>query len=249
MAPVPGESNRFVFALPQPDGLVYVGLTDEPVDGAVPDVPVPTEAEIGFLLDVIGAGARRGRCAATTWSARTPGCGRCSTRRRRAPPTCPAGTRCSRRPTGVVTVVGGKLTTYRRMAEDAVDAVLARTPLRRRSVPHDGRCRWSAPHPATRWPGSSAPRAAGPEVRRRGARPARARPRRSGLDDADAARPGRRRAARRPRAELLWGVTHEGALDVDDLLDRRTRIGLVPADRARAEAAAAAAFATAAHAG
>ena len=32
-------------------------------------------------------------------------------------------------------------------------------------------------------------------------------------------------------AELLWAVRHEGALDVDDLLDRRTRIGLVPADR------------------
>ena len=51
-------------------------------------------------------------------------------------------------------------------------------------------------------------------------------------------------------AELLWGDTHEGALDADDLLDRRSRIGLVPADRARAQAAATAAFATAAnHAG
>jgi glycerol-3-phosphate dehydrogenase len=36
-------------------------------------------------------------------------------------------------------------------------------------------------------------------------------------------------------AELLWGVTHEGALDVDDLLDRRTRVGLVTADRVLAE--------------
>ncbi len=33
------------------------------------------------------------------------------------------------------------------------------------------------------------------------------------------------------------GVTHEGALDVADLLDRRTRIGLVPADRAAVPAA------------
>lgn len=32
-------------------------------------------------------------------------------------------------------------------------------------------------------------------------------------------------------AELLWAVRHEGALDEADLLDRRTRIGLVPADR------------------
>jgi glycerol-3-phosphate dehydrogenase len=32
-------------------------------------------------------------------------------------------------------------------------------------------------------------------------------------------------------AELIWARTHEGALDADDVLDRRTRIGLVPADR------------------
>ncbi|WP_345023929.1 glycerol-3-phosphate dehydrogenase C-terminal domain-containing protein, partial [Actinomadura keratinilytica] len=40
------------------------------------------------------------------------------------------------------------------------------------------------------------------------------------------------------RAELAWAVRHEGALDVGDLLDRRTRIGLVPADRAAALPAA-----------
>lgn len=34
------------------------------------------------------------------------------------------------------------------------------------------------------------------------------------------------------RAEIEWAVTHEGALDADDVLDRRTRVGLVPADRA-----------------
>jgi glycerol-3-phosphate dehydrogenase len=35
-------------------------------------------------------------------------------------------------------------------------------------------------------------------------------------------------------AEVLWALRHEGALDEADLLDRRTRIGLVPADRAEA---------------
>src|SRR5581483_4072719 len=34
-------------------------------------------------------------------------------------------------------------------------------------------------------------------------------------------------------AELVFAVRHEGALDVDDLLDRRTRIGLVSTDRDR----------------
>ena len=35
-------------------------------------------------------------------------------------------------------------------------------------------------------------------------------------------------------AELMFALRHEGALDIDDLLDRRSRIGLVPADRAAA---------------
>jgi glycerol-3-phosphate dehydrogenase len=36
--------------------------------------------------------------------------------------------------------------------------------------------------------------------------------------------------------EVLHAMHSEGALEADDVLDRRTRIGLVPADRARAEA-------------
>ena len=44
-------------------------------------------------------------------------------------------------------------------------------------------------------------------------------------------------------AELVWALRHEGALTVDDLLDRRTRIGLVPADRDAALPRAAALFA------
>jgi glycerol-3-phosphate dehydrogenase len=48
-------------------------------------------------------------------------------------------------------------------------------------------------------------------------------------------------------AELVWGVSHEGALDTGDLLDRRTRVGLVPADRAIAVAAAQEALAALRH--
>ncbi|WP_282958204.1 glycerol-3-phosphate dehydrogenase C-terminal domain-containing protein, partial [Couchioplanes caeruleus] len=46
-------------------------------------------------------------------------------------------------------------------------------------------------------------------------------------------------------AELLFAVRHEGALTEDDLLDRRTRLGLVPEDRVRAVPAARAALASA----
>ena len=33
------------------------------------------------------------------------------------------------------------------------------------------------------------------------------------------------------RAEFAYAVTHEGAMTVDDILDRRTRVGLVKKDR------------------
>ncbi len=39
------------------------------------------------------------------------------------------------------------------------------------------------------------------------------------------------------RAEIEYAVTHEGALDASDVLDRRTRIGLVAADADRARTA------------
>ncbi|HEY4868425.1 MAG TPA: glycerol-3-phosphate dehydrogenase C-terminal domain-containing protein, partial [Candidatus Dormibacteraeota bacterium] len=39
--------------------------------------------------------------------------------------------------------------------------------------------------------------------------------------------------------ELLFGLRHEGALTVADLLDRRVRLGLVPSERRAAEAVAA----------
>jgi glycerol-3-phosphate dehydrogenase len=35
------------------------------------------------------------------------------------------------------------------------------------------------------------------------------------------------------RAEFEYAITHEGALTADDIVDRRTRIGLVAADRER----------------
>ena len=224
-APVPGQANRYVLVLPQPDGLVYVGLTDEPVDGPLPDVPEPSEAEIGFLLDVVGAvfdHPLRREDVVGAFAGLRPllhaGGPTADLSRRHAVLTSA---------TGVVTVVGGKLTTYRRMAEDAVDAVVAQRGLTA------GRCR------TRRLPlVGAAPR----EVLRRIEAPERL-VRRYGTEaPALAADPALLDPIAEDipftMAELRWGVTHEGALDVDDLLDRRTRIGLVPVDRVRAEAAA-----------
>ena len=206
MAPVPDETNRFVFALPQPDGLVYVGLTDEPVEGDVPDVPVPSESEIGFLLEVISAAFERP-------VARTDVVGAYAGLR----PLLDAGpdgstADLSRRhavvasPDGVVTVVGGKLTTYRRMAEDAVDLVLARTPMpagrcRTRALPLVGAAVTRRAHPGGRTDPAGAParhrgsRTAGPRSR---PRPRRHRPARAGRRRR-ADHHGRAVVGRRPR--------------------------------------------------
>ncbi|MCD7438325.1 glycerol-3-phosphate dehydrogenase/oxidase [Streptomyces lincolnensis] len=233
--PVPGETSRFVLVLPQGDGRVYVGLTDEPVEGDVPDVPEAPESDIGFLLDVLGSvldlpvqrddvvGAFAGlrplldTAADSGTAARTA-----DISRRHAVLTSPDG---------VITVVGGKLTTYRRMAEDAVDATvtargLAAGPSPTASLPLVGA---APPHVLDTLP---APR---PLLRRYGTEA----PAVHALGASDP----RLRAPVLPghpvtRAELLWAVRHEGALDEADVLDRRTRIGLVPEDRAAALEAA-----------
>jgi len=194
--PIPGETNRFVLVLPQDDGRVYVGLTDEPVDGDIPDVPRPPETDIGFLLDVLCSvlhtpvhradvvGAFAGLRPLLDTTAGDPG-------------TAPRTADISRRHAvltsseGVVTVLG----------HPPVRGELAALPAPRRLVRHYG--------------------TEAPDVRALGARDARLR---------EPVLPGYPVTG----AELLWSLLHEGALDEEDVLDRRTRIGLVPADRATA---------------
>jgi glycerol-3-phosphate dehydrogenase len=230
MAPVPGHGSRFVFALPQPDGRVYVGLTDEPADGDIPDVPEPSESEIWFLLDIIGAvfarPLRRDDVVGAFAGLRPLLAAEGSTAdlsRRHA---------VLESPTGVVTIVGGKLTTYRRMAEHAVDAAvrigaLTAAPCRTRDLPLVGAA------DRTVLAALEAPERL---VRRYGTEAfavlhnARA----HGFADHELLAPVAEGVSVTP-AELLWGLTHEGALDADDLLDRRSRVGLIPADRALAE--------------
>ncbi|WP_433470080.1 glycerol-3-phosphate dehydrogenase/oxidase [Spirillospora sp. CA-128828] len=235
--PIPGGGNRFMLVMPQGDGRVYVGLTDEPADGPVPDVPEPAEGEIGFLLDVLGSAVdvpvRRDDVIGAFAGLRPlldMGTGRdtADISRRHAVLT-------SR--DGVVTIVGGKLTTYRRMAQDAVDAVV-----RARGLPA-GPCRTArlplvGAAPRARLDALDAPSRL---VQRYGTEA----PLLAALGRADAALlepvvPGLPVTG----AELAWAVLHEGALDAGDLLDRRTRIGLVAADRETALPAAEALLAT-----
>ena len=134
---------------------------------------------------------------------------------------------------GLVMIAGGKLTTYRVMAKDAVDV----------AVP-DARDVHHRPHPSRRRgrlprPDQPARAALPPRRRQRG----RHRPPARSLR-----RPGRRgaRAAGRTRpelaqplegaeeflaAEVVYAVTHEGARHLDDVLTRRTRISIETFDR------------------
>ncbi|MEV6012268.1 glycerol-3-phosphate dehydrogenase/oxidase [Streptomyces sp. NPDC051976] len=232
MVPVPGHFGRYVFALPAPDQRVYVGLTDEEAPGPIPDEPTADASEITFLLDTINLALAteltRGDVLGTYSGLRplldTGDAGTADISRRHQVLTAPDG---------LITVVGGKLTTYRRMAQDALDAALARNPLRAgpcrtRDLPLVGAAtpaRLSlipAPSRLLHRYGTEAPQVLAP------ADPALHRP----ISD----------ATDTTAAELLFAVRHEGALDTADLLDRRTRIGLDPAARATALDAAQAAL-------
>ncbi|MFI9814079.1 glycerol-3-phosphate dehydrogenase/oxidase [Saccharothrix variisporea] len=196
--PVPGTRNRFGLVLPQRDGRVYVGLTDEPVEGPVPDVPAVPESDVDFLLDMASSVLRRtltrddvlGAFAGLRPLLDTGGGPSADLSRRHAVLTSD----------GVTTVVGGKLTTYRRMAADAVDATgLTRAPSRTKSLPLVGSGIATGPAELVARYGTEATKVA--EI-----------------------------------GEVAWAVRHEGALDADDVLDRRTRTGLVPKDRKAREA-------------
>lgn len=213
--PIPGENNRFALVLPQRDGRVYVGLTDEPLEGPVPDVPEAPEEDVRTLLEVLNraletqvtreavAGAYAGLRPLLAASGRTADLSRRHV-------VLSGG--------GIVTVIGGKLTTYRRMAEDAVDRAVSIGNLPAgRCLTHRIPLAGAGPQPS----GVPAPLAErygseAPSVHEL----VKAYPEEVGLGITE--------------GELMWSVEHEGALDEADLLDRRTRIGLIREDRDRA---------------
>jgi glycerol-3-phosphate dehydrogenase len=230
--PIPGEINRFVFAMPEQLGRVYLGLTDEDAPGPIPDVPQPTEEETSFLLDTVNTaletalgpddvvGAYAGlRPLIDTGAGRTADVSRDHA--------------VTESPSGVISVVGGKLTEYRYMAEDVLDRAvelrgLTASDCRTRNMPLVG----APANPVAtlrspaEMPGSLVARygAEAPNVIAAAGCDRPTEPVADGIDVT--------------RAEFEYAITHEGALTADDILDRRTRIGLVKADRDRAAEAA-----------
>ena len=225
--PIPGEINRFVFAMPEQLGRVYLGLTDEDAPGPIPDVPEPTAEETKFLLDTVNTaldvalspsdvvGAYAGlRPLIDTGQGRTADVSR--------------EHRIVESPSGVLSVIGGKLTEYRYMAEDVLDRAVSLRSLpaagcRTRNLPLVGAP--SNPVATLRspaeLPGSLVARygAEAPNVIAAASCDRPTEPVADGIDVI--------------RAEFEYAVTHEGALTADDILDRRTRIGLVAEDRDR----------------
>ena len=221
MVPVPGTTGRYVFALPQPEGLTFIGLTDVPISGPVPRETSATQEEIDWILATISPWLERGLERADV-------IGSFAGIRALASPDAGAahdtGADISRRHVvrdhgdGRLTVTGGKLTTYRRMAQDVVDLIT--------DVP----CRTSRIAVVGAGPGGD-PRTADPGIPERLVR-------RYG-NEAGAvwalgeSRPWLREPVVEGRpelgVELAFGVEAEGALEVADLLERRTRMALVPA--------------------
>lgn len=222
---VPGHLGRFVFALPQPSGLVYVGLTDEVLDGPIPDRPTAPPADIEWILDIVSRPLGRRLTSADAVGAYAGV--------RPLVAATGASSDISRRhivigkPGEVITVTGGKLTTYRRMAQDAVDRISA-VACRTASLPLVG----AGPVPAVSGLPPRLVRRFGTEAPAVAAL-AQGRP--------DLLTP-LARVAGKPvdvlGVELLWGIRAEGACDLDDLLERRTRVSLVPEDLAAVRPAA-----------
>jgi glycerol-3-phosphate dehydrogenase len=225
--PIPGELNRFVFAMPEQLGRVYLGLTDEDAPGPIPDIPQPASNEIEFLLDTVntaldgtlGSSDVIGSYAGLRPLVDTRGGRTADMSREHA---------VVESPSGVISVIGGKLTEYRYMAQDVLDRAIRLRGLtagacRTRNLPLVGAPAnpGSTARPASRLPASLVARygAEAPSVLAAATCERPADPVADGIDVI--------------RAEFDYAVTHEGALTVEDIVDRRTRIGLVPADKER----------------
>jgi glycerol-3-phosphate dehydrogenase len=116
------KDRRSVFVVPHGD-FTYIGTTDTDYDGPLDD-PQCTPEDVQYLLDAINA-----VCTNTittddivgTWAGLRPlvksaTSGRTADLSRRH--------KVTRSRSGLITITGGKLTTYRRMAADTVDAVV-----------------------------------------------------------------------------------------------------------------------------
>jgi len=216
------KDKRSIFVVPW-DNRVYVGTTDTDYDGPLDD-PVCTPDDVRYLLEAVNRFLTHPLSpddVLGTWAGLRP-----LVRDARSERTADLSRRHSvdRSSGGLITVTGGKLTTYRRMAADTVD--MASSVLGR-----GGRCR------TTRLPlrGADGFEAVGDEhlASRYGAE-ART------VQAMVAADPslGQPLVPSLPylRAEALYAARYEMAHTLDDVLARRTRALLLARDETAAAA-------------
>lgn len=121
---LPAGGGRSIFVVPWA-GRVYLGTTDTDYDGPLDD-PQCTPADVAYVLGAVNAAVGRpleGADVVGMWAGLRPlvagaGSSRTTDLSRRH--------RVATSASGVITVTGGKLTTYRKMAADTVDEVVAR---------------------------------------------------------------------------------------------------------------------------
>ena len=125
VVPVPVD-RRSVFVIPQGDR-TYIGTTDTDYDGPV-DEPTCSPEDVRYLLDAINASVSEPLTEADvlgTWAGLRPLVSGGTTAGKTAKTKdLSRRHKVQRSPGGIIAVTGGKLTTYRKMAADTVDAAV-----------------------------------------------------------------------------------------------------------------------------
>ena len=218
--PVP-EDRRSLFVIPS-DDLAYIGTTDTDYDGPLENPP-STSADVDYLLQAVN------RCLPValtrhdvlgTWAGLRP-----LVRHLPVDRTSDLSRRhqIHQGPSAMISVTGGKLTTYRRMAAETIDHATQVLGFRSKSITDTvlllGALGYSGAdgHLDRRFGTEAA------DVERLIAeRPELARPLVPGLPYID--------------AEAVWAVRREMATTLDDVLSRRTRARLLARDDSAAAA-------------
>jgi len=232
--PVP-KDRRTVFVVPWGE-LTYVGTTDTDYHGPL-DTPDCTSEDVDYLLGAVNFSMVRPvhrSDVVGTWSGLRPlvdgSVGRTADLSRRHSVTTSQS--------GLVTVTGGKLTTWRRMAADTIEQVLPRLGKQRRCLTRKLGLRGKEGWDRVRGPGVDAATAEHLAGRFGGEARAVLAIAAQRADLAEPLVPGLPYL----RAEAVYSARYEQVTTLDDVLSRRTRARLLARDASAASAASVAAL-------